>query len=276
MKNCIFITVFGQDKFVDMFLIQLESILLSGSLDNDNTEILLYIDPRFVDIIKASDLYDDNKMKIVTADNKNSPNGRILIKNACEARLDLFDLPIDQYDKILYLDTDTIIKSSLQAIFDVCVEDKLYCVREDGGDITMQHVGGTLFGDEVHNYEDKSAFTSGIMLMNNVDMFRNLFDIIKQDIIDRPFEFDCYDQPYIVYHTFKNVPYDNKTMYSMILNSAGRGRHHVGKDVEEYVNREEIIFHFCGGPGSWDHKIDNMTIMLDKLKSDKDNYTPSI
>ena len=267
--NCIFVTVFGQDQFVDMFMIQLESILLSGSLDNDNTELLLYTDSRFVDKIKASSLYNKNKIKILSSNTKNSPDGRILIKNACEARLDLFDLPIDQYEKILYLDTDTIIKSNLQQVFDICVEDKLYCVKLDTCDITHQHVGGTLFGDEVHNYEDKSAFTSGILLMKNIDMFRKLFDIIKQDIIDRPFEFDCYDQPYIVYHTFKNVPFDNKTLYSMILNHAGKNRLHKGKDILKYVNRDEIIFHFCGGPGTWDHKIENMSIMLEELKKQR-------
>ena len=35
-----------------------------------------------------------------------------------------------------------------------------------------------------------------------------LFNKINEDIINRPFYFSCYDQPYIIYNAFKNKMYN--------------------------------------------------------------------
>ena len=52
--------------------------------------------------------------------------------------------------------------------------------------------GGTLFGNEINNYNDKSAFTSGILLFNNCEKINILFNKINEDIIKRPYNFRCY------------------------------------------------------------------------------------
>ena len=55
--NCIFVCVFNQEKYVDMFFLLLESIFIYGNLD-DNTHILVYTSTQFMNIIKQSHLFN--------------------------------------------------------------------------------------------------------------------------------------------------------------------------------------------------------------------------
>ena len=49
------------------------------------------------------------------------------LDKACKARFDLFQLPSTaQYKKILYLDTDILVKGDLRKVFEVCQKDLLY------------------------------------------------------------------------------------------------------------------------------------------------------
>jgi len=82
--NGIFVCVFNQEKYVDMFLILLESIFIYGNLD-DNTHILIYTSTAFMNIIKQSHLFSE-KIKFEINDTYND------VEKACKARLDLFNL----------------------------------------------------------------------------------------------------------------------------------------------------------------------------------------
>ena len=92
--NCIFVCVFNQEKYVDMFFLLLESILIYGNLD-DNTNILVYTSTQFMNVIKRSHLFCD-KIKFEINDTYDN------IDKSCKSRLDLFNLPfITNYNKIL-------------------------------------------------------------------------------------------------------------------------------------------------------------------------------
>ena len=147
--NCIFCCVFNEIKYIDMFYLLLESIFIYGNLD-DNTNILVYTSSSFMDIIKKSHLYNEDKIKFEINDTCDN------IDKSCKARLDIFNLPsISEYKKILYLDTDIIIKDDINKVFNVCKEDILY-VLEEGVINHNTHTdfwGKSLFGDEVDNYE---------------------------------------------------------------------------------------------------------------------------
>lgn len=268
MTNCIFICIFNNVNFVNMFYLLLESIKLYGNL-NDNIEILIYTSTTFMNIIKHNRLYT-NKIKFEINDSYNN------IDKACKARLDLFKLQsINNYEKVLYLDTDILIKNIIQNdtyndinnVFDIATDNILYVLEE--GNITngSDFWGNTLFGNETYNYSDKSAFTSGILLFKNCLEIRNLFDKINEDIINRPHNFCCYDQPYIIYNAFKYNLFNNKLLKSICVNN------------DNHVNSSKIIHHFPGGPGSYEHKIKQMTKFLDNLKKSNiinDNDIPQI
>ena len=255
--NCIFCCVFNQYKYVDMFLLTLESILIYGKLD-ENTQILVYTSTPFMDVIKKSHLFNHEKIKFEINDTYND------IDKSCKARLDLFNLPsVKNYNKILYLDTDILVKDDINKVFDVCKEDILYVLQEGRINSNSNYWGYTLFCNEVNNYEDKSAFTSGILLFNNCEKIIDLFNKIKEDIIKRPYIFDCYDQPYIVYNAFKYNLYNNKILNSLAVNN------------DHNIHSDKVIHHFPGGVGVYRHKIDAMNTFLNKIKK-RDSTIPKV
>jgi len=245
--NCIFVTVFNQEKFVDMFFLLLESILIYGNLDN-NTHILLYTSTQFMNIIKQSHLFS-KKIKFEINDTYNN------IDKACKARLDLFNLhSITNYNKILYLDTDILVKDDINKVFNVCEEDILYVLEEGEINNDGDYWGKSLFGNEINNYEDKTAFTSGILLFKNCEKIKDLFNKINEDIVNRPYYFSCFDQPYIVYNAYKYNLYNNKILKSFVINN------------DDNIHSDKVIHHFPGGPGVYEHKIYIMTIFLNNIK----------
>jgi len=248
--NCIFVTVFNQVKYVDMFYLLLESLLLYGKLDD--IHILVYTSTKFMNMIKESHLFNEQQIKFEINDTYNN------IDKACKARLDLFKLPSINsyhYQKILYLDTDILVKADIKPVFSVCQEDLVYTLEEGTITCNSDNWGKKLFSQqEINNTPDKSAFSSGILLFNNCKKIKTLFNIIKADIEQRPFHFVCYDQPYIVYNCFKYKMYNNKALKALVVN----------KDFNIHSNK--IIHHFPGGPGVYQRKIVSMTDFFDSLK----------
>jgi hypothetical protein len=246
--NCIFICIFNQEKYVEMFYLLLESIYLYGKLDS-NINILIYTSTLFMNMIKQSYLFNDEKIKFEINDTYNN------IDKSCKSRLDIFNLSsIQSFNKILYLDTDIIIKDDINKVFNNCIEDILYVLEEGSIDDNEDYYGKTLFGNEIENYNDKSGFTSGILLFNNCEKIKDLFNKINQDIINRPYYFGCYDQPYIVYNAFKYNLYNNKILKEYIVNN------------DNNINSNKIIHHFPGCPGVYVHKINKMTCFLNNIK----------
>ena len=247
--NCIFCCVFNQEKYVDMFFLLLESIFIYGNLDY-NTNILVYTSTPFMNKIKKSKLFNNEKIKFEINDSYNN------IDKACKARLDLFNLSsIINYNKILYLDTDILVKDDINKVFEVCKENILYVLEEGVIHADNDFWGNRLFKNEIHNYKDKSAFTSGILLFNNCEKIKDLFNKINEDIVKRPYNFSCYDQPYIIYNAFKYNLFNNKILKKLVVNN------------DNNIYSDKVIHHFPGGPGVYEHKIHNMTIFLNSLKN---------
>jgi hypothetical protein len=233
-----------------MFYLLLESILTYGNL-NDTTHILIYTSTEFMNMIKSSNLFTNN---IIFEINDSYCD----IDKACKARLDLFCLQsTKKYNKILYLDTDILIKGDINKIFNIINKDILYVLEEGTIDHPADYFGKSLFGNEIEQYDDKSAFTSGILLFNNCENIRSLFDKINNDIMTRPRHFDCYDQPYIVYNSFKYNLYNNKILKEFAVNN------------DHNIHSDKIIHHFPGGPGVYYHKLVYMRKFLNDLKTFK-------
>lgn len=245
-KKCIFICVFNQLEYVNMFFLFLESIFIYGNLD-DETDLLIYTSTPFEKIIKENQLFINSNIKFEINDSINN------IDKACKARLELFYLPsVSNYEKILYLDTDIIVKGDLNPLFDVIQDDILYVLEEGEINSDTDWWGKSLFGDEIDLYEDKTAFSSSVMSFNNCDKIKTLFDKIREDIETRNHFF--HDQPFIVYNAFKYNMYNNKLFKSYIV-------------YEDYnIHSDKIIHHFRGNPGMHQDKINSMTQFLNNLK----------
>lgn len=249
--NCIFICIFNNPNYVNMLYLLLDSIYTYGSLKDGCTEIVVYTSTRFMNMILKSPFYKEFVRFEINDKYTN-------VDKACKARLDLFDLPIIQkYSKILYLDTDIIVKGDLNVVFDLCTQDILYVLEEGFILSDTDFWGKSLFltAGDLHVYDkNTSAFTSGILLFNNCNKIRDLFSNIKNDIIARPHQFYCHDQPYIIYNAFKYGLYDNQLLKEYVVNN------------DHSVNSNKIIHHFPGDPGLHQHKIKHMFTFLDGLK----------
>jgi lipopolysaccharide biosynthesis glycosyltransferase len=237
-----------------MFYLLLESIITYGNLD-ENTNIFVYTSTSFMNIIKQSHLFNETKIIFEINDTYDS------VEKACRARLDLFKLPsVKNYDKILYLDTDILVKDDINKVFNVCKEDILYVLEEGEleyhSEYSNQWWGSRLFEeDELNRYDDKSAFTSGMLLFNNCEKIKDLFDKINEDIIRRPSSLAGIDQPYIIYNAFKYNLFNNKILKAHVVNN------------DFNIHSDKVVHHFPGGPGVYHHKIDSMTTFLNKLKN---------
>jgi lipopolysaccharide biosynthesis glycosyltransferase len=253
--NCIFITIFNQEKYIDMFYLLLESIYIYGKLDI-NTHILVYTSTHFMNIIKQNHLFNNEKIKFEINDTYNN------IDKACKARLDLFNLhSIMEYNKILYLDTDILVKDDIKRLFNICKKDILYVLEEGVIDNLDDYYGYSLFKNEINNYNDKTAFTSGIMLFNNCEKIKFLFNKIKEDIINRPYHFSCYDQPYIVYNAFKYKLFNNKILKSFVVNN------------DNDIRSDKLLHHFPGPySGCYNEKLIKMKVFLNNIKEFYDEF----
>jgi predicted O-methyltransferase YrrM len=245
MKNCIFICVFKNIDYVNLLYLLLESIFIYGNL-SDDTDILIYTSTEFMNMIKDSSLFHKS-IKFEINDTYDS------VVKACCSRLDLFSLPsVDNYNRILYLDTDILIKGDINKVFKIVEKDILYVLEE--GTITDECWGNFLFKETMNNYPDKSAFTSGILLFNKCDKIKELFENINKHMSIDYIPSSCIDQPYIVYNAFKYDLFDNKKMMEFVVNN------------DFNINSDKVIHHFPGGPGNYSSKIVKMMGFFNRLK----------
>ena len=245
--NCIFCCVFNQEKYIDIFYLFLESLLIYGKLD-DNTNLLVYTSTLFMNIIKENTLFNPNKIFFEINDTYDD------INKACKAKLNLFNLSfIENYEKILYLDIDIFVKDDINKVFEVCQDDILYVLEEGQIDSDTDYWGKILFGNEIRKYNDKSGFTCGILLFNNCEKIKDLFNKINEDIIERPYNFNNYDQPYIVYNAFKYNLYNNKILKSLVVNN------------DDNIHSNKVIHHFPQKQGIYEHKINALNNYLYRI-----------
>lgn len=105
--NCILCYMFDQERYIDMFDLFLESILIYGNI-NTNIHILIYTSTSIMDMIIQNKLYNNNIIFEI--------NDNYIKKNEmCEEILNL--QLIKKYNKILYTDINIIIKNDINKIF---------------------------------------------------------------------------------------------------------------------------------------------------------------
>jgi predicted O-methyltransferase YrrM len=199
-----------------------------------------------MNIIKNSHLFDEN---IIFEINDNCDN-------IDKGRFDLFNLPsIVNYDKILYLDIAVLVKGDINEVFNVCKEDILYVLEENKFNCTT-FCGKKLFENEIDYYINKKVFTTGVLLFNNCEKIKDLFGKINEDMINRPFKFNCTINPYIVYNAFKYNCYNNKSLKNFVT----------VRNLN--INSNKVIHYFPGGnvPSGYKFKIKRMTVFLKNIK----------
>jgi len=218
MKNLIYTCIFYNKQYIDMLYLLLESIYIYGDL-NDNIDILIYTNTEFKNIICES-IFNCNNIIFEINDNYTE------FTDAFFARLDLFDFNIvNNYKKILYLDSDIIIIDDINKIFELNIDNIIYANEEGSIDNTVSEAWAySFFKNDLDKYEDKSAFSSGILLFNNNIIIKDLFNEIKKHVKDdkeKNILNIFHDQPYFIYHCKKNNLINNKLLNDFIKDNLG-------------------------------------------------------
>jgi lipopolysaccharide biosynthesis glycosyltransferase len=115
------------------------------------------------------------------------------------SKVDIFDYPeIANYDKIVYIDADTMFLSDPTPLFDTIVDDVVYASGEGNIMYEGNYWGKYLFLKNDANYPDQEGFSVSCMGFKNLPEIKKLFSKIKQafylDMYQNKLAF--YDQPY--------------------------------------------------------------------------------
>lgn len=248
--NLIYCCVFHQHQYIELLKLLVQSIATKGQIDKGNADLLVMTSPEFLPIIKTRLSSINLPVKFYTL------NLKTLMEASC-CKLKIFTYTnIDAYDKLLYLDTDVLINSSVSPLFniDIC-SSKIYALEEGT-------IGESLWGSQFFDFGkfDKTtkAFSAGVIYFCNSPEMKKFF----QDINDHIQEFvyvqknkvpQCLDQPFVVYNSFMQDRYDNQLMKEYLENNP------------IISTPDKIIYHFPGGPGDYASKLDKMNAFFTKL-----------
>jgi lipopolysaccharide biosynthesis glycosyltransferase len=211
--NLIYICVFHQEKYINLLTLLITSLSTKANFNKDTTEILIITSQTFKPIIQ------NNLSSFNLPIHYYILNLNTLFQAGC-ARLNIFNYNnIIKYEKILYIDTDILLNSDVNVLFNLDLDlDKIYALEE--GHIGHPFWGGFLFDFNKYNI-NTPAFTSSVLLFKNSYDIRVLFSIIQKHILNyasNPLNKvpTCLDQPFIVYTAISHNKYDNQVLKNML------------------------------------------------------------
>jgi hypothetical protein len=239
MKNLIYFTIFGEKKYLNLLDLLIKSFKAFGNPSNIDFLIITTYDFKEAEQIFHTMDYNIDFHFIDNNNDLYNLSSRFLVFNYHK---------ITEYNKILYLDTDILITNDINNIFNLDLDNKLYALME--GTIDDNYHGKEFFDFSTINNATPS-FTSGILLFNNCNEIKNLFNITMNAIIEninnngiKPV---AYDQAFINYYAIINNLYNNTLLINYCINNP---------EIFNYKNH--IISHFPGGVGNYSSKYDKM------------------
>lgn len=263
-KNLIYFSVGINSVYAEMAKLSIKTI------DNSNSD--------FLDILVITDknFYEDNfkffdrpNFYIHIVDDIKNPD------EVCFNKTRIFDFEnINDYENILYLDSDILINYNLNYLFKKCKKDsKLYSVVED---YSIENHRRIQFGFENYSQEDIDffrnkkiyTFNCGMFLFKNSYLMRKNFNEVRNLINNHQGNFFS-DQSFMNYYFNTRNLVDTKK---------------IKKDVDcvfvveeniNYINDfNQKIYHFLGGTYFGDNKFKIMKDFKTKL-TNNDNIQRS-
>ena len=163
---------------------------------------------------------------------------------------------IGSYTKVLYLDTDILVKGSLQPLLDLPLLDKLYGLAQ--GSTDQPNFGAQFFGPGVPAVP---GLNSGALLFTPSSTMRALFQKIRAHVADHqskgtPVPY-ALDQPFINYHAIQNGLCDTQTLKT-------HGALFEETDTPEH-EASAVVCHFSFPIGNFGHKYGRMKRYFQKV-----------
>lgn len=253
-KFLIYTCCFHQEIYTDVISHFINSFMRTGS----SVDLLVYTTTEYKELIQKKCPLATNILFVEKNFYKTMNQARI-------SKLDIFDFPqIDKYEKVLYVDADSLFLKKPDNIFDGIVDDVVYAVGE--GEILNEgeYWGRSLFLKENPVCENREAIGAYALGFKNVVAIKKLFIKIKQsfylDMYQNKLRF--YDQPFLNFYLIQNNMCDKEMLKSFI-----KSRPSAASAIEHGVS----IVHFAGCPGHGNVKLDLIT----EFKSDYDKIKPA-
>ena len=185
-----------------------------------------------------------------------------IFQAAC-ARLHLFQWDgIDAYDKILYLDTDIILRRDLAPLFEYELEKKLYGIAS--GTLESPQFGGQFFQWETCGLDHRTpGVNSGTLLFRNCPELRSLFHQtnlhIQRHLAEGRSIPVVMDQPFINYNAFMMRMCDTTLLAPHVS---------LYEDTLQVQNEATAsVCHFSYPIGNFEHKYARMSEFFKTLLS---------
>jgi len=249
-KNLVYCCVFYNRDYFKLLRLLLLSIQRYSKIDNFDFLILTH--EKYVPTVHEMCLHLRMYCKIHTFP------FTTIFQAAC-ARLHIFDVPdVNSYSKILYLDTDIIVKGDLNVLLDMELEDVVYGL--ESGTISSPSFGNQFF--DFSAISDKTTgINSGTLLFNKCDTVKNAFSRIRDHVQKFTAQGHrvpyCMDQPFINYHLIKDRLYNNTALKPYIS---------LYEDADSVDNYEtSIVCHFSFPIGNFAHKYTRMMKFFTEL-----------
>jgi len=248
--NLVYACVFYNPDYFKLLELLLLSMRMYSS--TDTFDIVVLTSPEFES--RLNELSNKIGLKVTAMCIKLTT----IFEAAC-ARLRIFDYAdISRYEKILYLDTDIIIKGDLAPLFSLATEDKLYGIEQ--GTIASMNFGRQFFKTSGLDF-NITGINSGTLLFKNCLAIRDLFSRIRGHINaftdtgeQPPYTLD---QPFINYHAIRDSAYDNHALNNYV------SLYENSDVVSNYAT--SMICHFSYPIGNFAHKYNRMKAFFLKL-----------
>ena len=150
-------------------------------------------------------------------------------------------------DKVLYLDTDIIVRNELTDLYDVDMGDKLFAAAVDNSDGNLSDKQHVIFDEVISSDQDFHYINSGVLLMNlrelrkvySIESFLKTAERFKESIT-------AFDQDLINYMFHGRMIYIPSEKYNLFA----RLYYNSGYNYEKVKDAKVAIIHYSG-PKPW-------------------------
>lgn len=237
-KFLIYTSCFHQERYTDIIAYLTNSFKKTGS----TVDFLVYTTSEYKTLIQSK----CDGVKFVEKNFYKSMN------QARISKLDIFDYPgIDNYEKVIYIDADSIFIKDPLPMFDSIQDDLVYVFGEGNILCDAEYWGRSLFLKENSECADREGLASFIMGFKNIPAIKKLFIKTKQafylDMYQNKLKF--YDQPFLNFFFIHNN----------MCNTDVFKKHVRSRESAETAVRDGLFaVHFAGCPGHGNVKLDLM------------------
>lgn len=239
-KNLIYTCCFHQENYTDV----LSYLVKSFKKTDSAVDFLVYTTADFRALIEEK--CPGTGVKFFEKNFYKSMN------QARISKLDIFDYPeIDNYEKVIYIDADSIFVKDPAPIFDAIQEDLVYVLGEGNVLCDAEYWGRSLFLKENAQYVDREGISSCVLGFKNIPAIKKMFIKTKQafylDMYQNKLKF--YDQPFLNFYFIHNNICNTNALKLFVKSR---------ESAQSAVDGGRIIVHFAGCPGHGGVKLDLM------------------